>query len=558
MKCSKTDQLRAYLHGELSDVESRHLEHHVADCLICQQLMLENEEPYLIDLAVPSNLPAGFTSQVMSALEHLPQPVPKPNWKKRSMAIMKKTALAVAGVTALVTFGSIVSPTFASYVNSVIQSIQGVDNGLKKAVENGYVQDINKRVADQGITLVVKEVLADPMRIAIICDIVDQNGKNIPYKMQDDEFRLTYKNKAGEDLNPAGGGWTTRKEGDYVVLKQDFFTLFKDPKDIPDEMKVSVEATKLGGKEGKWLIEFPVDMKKAKAAAKYTHLNQQFTTPQGIAIKLNNIMTVPSASLLEMETDWTEERIKQVKKTMAENGWVAGKPEPGKYTEADMMERYFQDIGMSYQVLDEKGNVVAGWDDAIYEEINKIRTNTVEHTTRGIGTAENSNQFKVWNGFAPFADHAKLKFKLHSLYLFEPVKFKAQVSVDQLLKQEVTVENSGNQYTFTGFSMKTTDEEEKLGEHTYRGKGAILPFSGKLPEGIIYTTEWKAKDEKGNEYPVSRNETYARGEDGRVRVSGTLFIRGLEHQPKELTFVHSVQQREYRNLNWEVPFEMNK
>lgn len=558
MNCSKADAVRAYFRGELTEKENRQVEKHVDSCPHCSRLVSEEDEFVLEIVLPPSKLPSDFTQQVMRSLENVPIPIPKPNWKKRSISIMKKTALAVASVTALITFGSIVSPTFASYVNSVIQSLQGVDNGMKKAVENGYAQEINKRSTDQGLTLVVKEVLADPMRIAIICDIVDQNGKSLPYHMREDEIRLTYKNKAGEDINPSGGGWTTKMEGDYLVLKHNLFTFLKDPKDIPDELTVGVEATILSGKEGNWGVEFPVDMKKAKAAAKYTHLNQQYTTPQGIFIKLNNIMTVPSASLLEMETDWTAERTKQVKKTMEENGWVVGKPEPGKYSEAEMMERYFQQVGMAYQILDEKGNVVAGWDDAIYDEINKIRTNNVDHSAIGGAQSDNPNKYKVWNGFTPFADKAKLKFKLRSLYLYEPVKFKGQVSVNTLVKQKVTVENSGNTYTFTGISIKTTDQEEKLGEYTYRGKGAILPFYGKLPEGIIYTTEWKAKDEKGNEYPVSRNEKYSRGEDGRVQVSGTLFVRGLENQPNELTFIHSVQQREYRDLNWEVPFETSK
>jgi len=557
MKCSRADALRAYMNGELSDKESRLLERHVEGCLSCQRQMEIEEDWELGDLQVPSELPLDFNQKVMRALEYLPVPVPKPDWKKRSVTILKRTTVAVAGVAALITFTSMVSPTFASYVNSVIQSIQGVDKGMKQAAENGYAQEINKQMTDQGITLVVKEVVADPMRIAIFCDVLDSDGNRITSQIEGDDIRLSYKNKEGVELNEGGGGWTISHRGEYLVLSQELFSYMPDLTDIPDEMFVEVHATSLKGTEGNWLIEFPVDMKKAKAVVKFSEINQQYTTPQGISLKLNQMMTVPSATLLEMETDWTKERTEKVQTIMKENGWEVGEPEQGKYSQAEMMARYFQDIGLAYQILDEHGKVIAGWDDALYDEVNQIKINTVDHTRRGAG-ASNENRFTIWNGFAPFADSQKLRFKLHSLYLFEPATFTAPVPVDTLVKEKVTIASQDNIFALTGFSLKTTEQEEKIGDYIYRGKGAMIPFSAKLPEGIIYTSEWKAKDEKGKEYPVSRNESYKRGEDGRVEVTGTLYIRGLDHQPKTLTLSYSVQQRQYRDVDWEVPIVLQK
>jgi len=553
MKCSRADALSAYLNGELSEKESRHLERHVEGCLSCQRQMESEEEWELGDLQVPSELPLDFSQKVMHALEHLPVPVPKPDWKKRSVTILKRTTVAVASVAALITFTSMVSPTFASYVNSVIQTIQGVDKGMKQAAENGYAQEINKQVTDQGITLVVKEVVADPMRIAIFCDVLDQDGNRISTPIQGDDIRLIFKNKDGVELH-GGGGSTIGQRGEYLVLNQEIFSFLPDPTDIPDELFVGVHATNLKGKEGNWLIEFPVDMKKAKAVVTYTDINQQYTTPQGISLKLNRMMTVPSASLLELETDWTKERTEQVEKIMKENGWEVGEPERGKISKAELMQSYFKRIGLAYQIMDENGKVIAGWDDAMYDEVNQIKANTVDLTRRG-AEAPNENRITAWNGFAPFADNQKLKVKLLSLYLFEPAAFKAQVPVDRLIKEKVTIDNQDNSFALTGFSLKTTEQEEKIGDFTYRGIGAIIPFSAKLPDGIVYTSEWKAKDEKGKEYAVSRNEAYRRGEDGRVEVTGTLYIRGLDHQPKTLTLSYEVQQRQYRDLDWEVPIK---
>ncbi|RAT95237.1 DUF4179 domain-containing protein [Brevibacillus sp. Leaf182] len=557
MKCSKTEELRKYLTDELSAGESRLLERHVEECLLCQSRLMEEEDSSeeFPSLNVPSALPADFTSQVMTALEQVKLPKPKPNWKKRSVNILKKTALAVASVTAIITFGSMVSPTFASYVNSVIQSIQGIDQGMKQAAEKGYVQEINKKVTDQGITLVVKEVVADPVRMAIIANIVDQNGKRIPFDMEKDGLSLTYKTKSGEDLNPMGGGYSYGEEGEYLVVSHDVFRFLKDSKTLPDEIIVGVEATILGGKEGNWKVEFPVDMKKTREVANHTQIGQTYTTPQGIKMIVQNIMTVPSTSLLEMETLWTKEREDQIQKWKEQNGWIVKGPKTGVFTEAERMERYFIDMGVAYQIFDGKGNVVAGWDDAMHEELNQIRKNNVEHSYKGKVHQDGKGVTK-WNGITPLAKDQTYKLKMHSLYLYEPAKFQATIPVDTLLKDKVAVTSSDSTYTLTGFTLKTTEDEEKIGDEIYFGKGALISFSSILPEGIVYTTEWSAQDESKQTYKVSLNgTTYTRGKDGRVRVTGTFFIRDLEKQPKELKLSHAIQQRQYQDLNWEVPFE---
>ncbi|MFI8714871.1 DUF4179 domain-containing protein [Brevibacillus brevis] len=556
MNCSKTEELRRYLTGELSEGDARLLERHVEDCPLCQRLMMEEEDSdeEFPSLHVPSALPTDFTSQVMTALEQVQLPKPKPNWKKRSVNILKKTALAVASVTAIITFGSMVSPTFASYVNSVIQSIQGIDQGMKQAAEKGYVQEINKKVTDQGITLVVKEVVADPARMAIIANIVDQNGKRIPFDMEKNALSLTYKTKSGEDLNPGGGGYTYGEEGEYLVVSHDIFRFLKNSKSLPDEMVVGVEATMLGGKEGSWKVEFPVDMKKARAVASYTEIGQKYMTPHGIEIMLQNIMTVPSTSMMELEIDWTKEREEQIQKWKEQNGWVVKEPKTGAFTEAERMERYFIDLGVAFQIIDEKGNVVAGWDDALHEELNQIRMNNVEHSYRG-KLHDDGRGVTKWNGITPLEKDQTYKLKMHSLYLYEPAKFQATIPVDTLLKDKVTVTNSDSTYTLTGFTLKTTEGEEKIGNETYFGKGALISFSAILPEGIVDTSEWSAKDDSKQNYKVSLSGTYKRGKDGRVHVEGTFFIRDLEKQPKELKLSHAIQQRQYQDLNWEVPFD---
>ncbi|WP_216675396.1 DUF4179 domain-containing protein [Brevibacillus sp. HB1.3] len=470
---------------------------------------------------------------------------------------MKKTTLAVASVTAILTLGSVVSPTLASDVGSVIQSIKGVDQGMKQAAEKGHVQEINNSETDQGITLFVKEVAIDPVRVAIIAKLVDQNGKRIHIDKEKDEFSITYKTKFGIDYIVGGGGFSFVEEGEFLVIKHDIFPFLIDKETQPDEMIASIKGTILGGKEGNWKVEFPVDMKKARAVTNYTEIGQKYTT-HGIEIALQNMMTVPSTSLMQFDTYWTKEREEQIQKWKEQNSWIVESKQPEEFTEEytveEIVDRYFTDIGLAYQIMDEKGNVVVGWDDAVHEELNQIRKNNVEIWRKNKVHVDRKGETN-WSGLTPLAKGESYKLKMHSLYLYEPSKFQATIPIGTLLKDKVTVTNSDSTYTLTGFTLKTTEGEEKIGNETYFGKGALISFSAILPEGIVNTTEWSAQDESKQKYDVSLKEKSTRGKDGRVHVTGTFFIRDLIKQPKELKLSHLLQQRQYQNLNWEVPFK---
>ncbi|WP_261376181.1 hypothetical protein [Brevibacillus brevis] len=301
-------------------------------------------------------------------------------------------------------------------------------------------------------------------------------------------------------------------------------------------MIACIKGTILGGKEGNWNVQFPVDMKKARAVTNYTEIGQKHTT-NGIEIVLQNLMTVPSASLMQFDTNWTKEREEQIQKWKEQNGWIVESKQPEEFTEEytveEIVDHYFTDIGLAYQIMDEKGNVVVGWDDAMQEEFNQIRKNNVEFWRKDRVHEDRKGETN-WGGFTPLAKGEHYKLKMHSLYLYEPAKFQATIPVDTLLKDKVTVTSSDSTYNLTGFTLKTTEGEEKIGNETYFGKGALISFSAILPEGIVNTTEWSAQDESKQKYNVSLNEKYTRGKDGRVHVTGTFFIRDLKKQPKEL------------------------
>ncbi|MEJ8548647.1 DUF4179 domain-containing protein [Brevibacillus borstelensis] len=481
---------------------------------------------------------------------------------------MKKTAIAVASLAAAVTFGTMVSPTFANHVNSLFNTIDQADGGMKNAAVEGYVQEVNKKVTDKGITVIVKEVLADPTRIALIFDFVDKDGKRLDfYNPNTYDFyydgRFTLTDNTGKDLNPLGDGWAQRKYGDYLLVEQDLYNMFDRAEKAPDGLTIGVNFSNIMDTEGSWKIDIPIDMKKAKAVAKTVEINKEYTSPQGIAIKLDNVMTVPSASLLTLETDWNEQRIKEYMKLIEEKGWndaPEGSRKDMRLTPGELMQHYLTDYGLAYEILDEKGNLIAGRDDTMFETLNGIRKNEVDMTSKGEGKGENQGMV-WWDGFAPFTGHEKVTFKLHSIYLKEPASFEAKIALDELNKQPVTVESSGSTFTFSKFNLKTTEEKEKIGRYEWRGKGGIIEFEVTLPKDIVYITDWKAKDETGKEYRLFMDNgagEYTRGKDGRVKIKSALFIRDLVKQPKELTITYGIQEHQYRDVKWEVPIQLNK
>lgn len=81
------------------------------------------------------------------------------------------------------------SPTFAAYVKSLFDSS---DQELQHAVQEGFSQKVNASVTDQGYTLEIEEILADPMRIVAVYSIKDQQKNFIhPDKLQISNVEVT-------------------------------------------------------------------------------------------------------------------------------------------------------------------------------------------------------------------------------------------------------------------------------------------------------------------------------------------------------------------------------
>ncbi|WP_289140838.1 DUF4179 domain-containing protein [uncultured Brevibacillus sp.] len=577
MRCHISEQLKSYFAGKLSPTASAELEQHVEQCAFCQKELDKIMEgtPVLDEFLAEELLSPDFTQKVLEEIVvQTKVRTRKKGWKKRGIDIMRKTAIAVASLAAAIAFGTMVSPTFANYVNSLFHSVKGVDGGMKNAADEGYVQTINKQVTDKGITVSVKEVLADPIRLMIIWEVTDQNGKKM--KLDDVEWLFKLTDKKGKGINPdskhpdyipfSSMPWGDNKE--YFQSQVDFKEMFVNLDDIPDELNVKMEYSTINNTVGPWTLEFPVDMKKAKAVSKTVKINQEYTSPQGVIIRLNDIVTVPSASVLTHEAEWNEQKVKEyqkvlekteIKKVRFETRIVNG-VESIEQIEVDLAEEMLKKFGIAYEIIDEKGNTVAGYDELYDQKWNNIVKSQVEQTMMGIQRDGETNKSVMWQGYAPFSSHEKLRFRLHSIYLMEPANFIAKLNFAKAGKQPITVENSGSTFTFSDFRLKTSDQEEEIDGKSWRGKGAIINVKGTLPQNMVNAIGWKATDETGKEYSVyvETGFDYIKNGNGQREVNGAIFVSGLEKHPKELTISYKLHERQHRDVNWEVPFDVSK
>ncbi|MFC8687842.1 DUF4179 domain-containing protein [Brevibacillus porteri] len=552
MKCFMFNQLKLYVNDELAPAESKGLEQHVENCPQCQKHlqewiegMQEEDFPDIPEAPVPDT----FTDEVMDKLSDA---VPPRSTRKRSSLtrrqrgwdIVKKTGLVVAGLTALVVTGTVVSPTFANYVNSLFQMEENSDKGMKNAVYKGLVQKLEQKATDQGITVEAKELLADSMRIAVIYDLYDESGK----KIEDHLLEAKLIDSNGKDwLEEEGNGW--KSYGQFFITERYLNEIFESPEATPDQLTLYLEQTEIAGKTGKWSLEIPIDMKKAKEATKtVVFQNTAFQSPQGLGIELKNIEFSPSATRIMLDTISPKSAYLDVERTSIL--YDRKNPRGGHITEKER-DPAFSGENMMYEITNEKGEVVAAWDlksldDGLNKKMNILRTpRTEEEAEEG----PEGDVLNWWHTFSPIKGEQKLKLELQKIYEKKLASPKFDLVPTELDKKGATFkdESTGSTFTFSSYAWKPGNGED-LGE-------AVMTIEGTLGKGIVENQDWFVKDENGKAYSATVITESTRDKDGRVQIKGEISIPLLKQELKKLTVSYATYMVEH-DVKWEVPFEI--
>ncbi|MEJ8548815.1 DUF4179 domain-containing protein [Brevibacillus borstelensis] len=567
MTCLDKDMLDAYLEDVLSLQDRQNVQNHLLTCYACQLLF----EQYVDELDTCGEQEEWHTDAVIQQVMEKVPPHPlnvlrrvdrhrakKIDWKKRSVDMMKKTTIAVAGLAVVVSLGTLVSPTFASYVNGLYyaanpikgpytdtEGIVGLfaedqtDKGALLAAEKGYVKPLNLKVTDQGLTMEMKAVLADPARIMVLGSLTDKDGKKLDTFWQDQFSRISsanveqyrvirLKDKNGNVLNPllkdpdlpGSFRWMPLPNGENFVIGRDLAELFADQSKLPDEAILEVHVKQLGETKGTWNFDIPIDLRPAKAATKTVSVQQQFTTPQGEKIDLKEARFSPSAAQLQFATSGGEGRNK----------------------------------GVRYNLIDEQGTILASWDDLykIYADESgvKLMRNAILSLSRGgMLNAGRLTDKNVWvHSFAPIDSAKKVTMKLDAVYTAEKADFRAKLSIAELNKKPVTVKEGGNTFTFTKVEKK---EDEKKMVYTIDVEGILA----KDVAGIA--DDWLATDEKGDSNTFSFIPKLTVAEDGTRKLNAKIKIRTENKDVKEFTITYDEKIKQH-DVNWEVPIQVNE
>ncbi|MCR8964797.1 DUF4179 domain-containing protein [Brevibacillus halotolerans] len=564
MKCLSQEHLIAYMHDKLPATKREQLEKHLDYCSDCQKQLEQfvNELDSIGDDGwIVDSFSETFEQDIINKIHPYPVSVlkqsvphklsPKMNWKKRSIDIMKKMTITVAGLALVVSLGTLVSPTFATYVsglytgqtdagihvvstkNSLFSDYKKADKGLIHAIQKGYSKPLDLSVTDQGLTFEVKEVLADPLRIAMVIGVKDSKGNRLDASELYDEEEISLKDKKGNVLKPnqelandplykqESDFWAYNIHGDYIVLERTLFDFYGKENALPDEMNVELTVKKLGETNGNWKIQVPIEIEKAKEATKMKKINQEYTSPQGLKISLKEVVFAPSGTQLIMETT------------------------------AKGADKEF-----TYELVDEQGKNMAVWespylrgtppvDEPLSEKNGSSNKNVLDSLTERIKLAEGSDRW--FHTFTPTSE--KMSFRLTSLFLRETANFQAKLNIEKLQKEPIKVEGQGNLFRFTKYNQ---DEKAVKG-------GSSIDFEAVFPKDFINVSGWKIKDETGERInKVFHSEKTTITPNGNVQLQGKLIFDNKGKLPKELTISYDKVLKQNHNVQWEVPFHLEK
>ncbi|WP_409177114.1 DUF4179 domain-containing protein [Brevibacillus fortis] len=584
MNCLTQRQLIAYMEDRLTPVNKRNIESHLDHCTHCQHQLEQwiDELHHTEETMWEDSLSTNMDQKIIQMLS--PHPVrvlnpatpshQPPAWKQRSITIMKKMTLAAAALTVVVSGGMLVSPTFASYVNAaftnspigkadpvvpVSNSIlqKSGDSGIEQAAKKGFVQTVNVSATDQGITFEVKEVMADPLRISIAAIVKDKNGKPMDsflremIRRDNKEQVITIKDEQGNVLKPveSSANEDTRKPNEdwhnvmnvdtgYMSLDRELRSYFDDISEIPDELIVEFNIKQLDDIKGNWKLSVPVDMKKAKAATKTHEINKTYTTPQGLQLDVKQMTFAPSGVEMVVDRSTTDNQRKEY----------------------------------SYELVNEKGTVVAAWDSkTVIREASK--QNNVIKYLKWDHSRSTENGTRDFHYFQPIDASQSLTFKLGSVYTEEAAKLNAKLDANRLEKKEViTAEDQGDQFTFKKYQKDPkaiVDVEGYDGHHrvnddgtTTKLEGYDLAFEATLSPDTAAMGPyqyWTITDETGKKYEdidylIDKTEY----ENDRAIFGGTIFLEDLTTLPKQLIISSEKRMVEHKNVEWEVPIYAGK
>jgi len=518
VKCLNRAQMEEFILEEASAGAGLNI--HVQNCSRCQALMAEirQEQEAWSQALYPEQLTDDFTRQVMASLADVPiEPAVEENdpdtillRKKRRSPFIRRAALATACLLIVAAALTVYAqPSIADWVRSIFARDNAAsDTGLLDARQLGLVQNPHIKVKDKGYTLEINEVVVDAARIMMGVKITDPNGKPVVNKV--DWSQVTVKDTEGKvltELLSLGGSDAVENVTSLLPsgVKSDKLIVEGNINQIGQEI-FSHKIVK-----GNWNFKFSLDMKKANELTKVTLLDQQYTTPDGLHVKMERLVRTPSAVRLELSASLNEKLAKQV-------------PESG-----------LENMLLMYHFEDEDGTD--------FSSVNNNRRPQIEtliaqqHSLVG-----NEHHWSYTFKYLPY-DREKVRFVLDGYSI--PVISDDSVQFHPLELSLKPVEFKGQGDSLTINSMKIGQDPSSLEGET----AGLLRVNGKY-RNMLSHDEWVMRDEEsGKEFPAIFRGSYG-GFTDIQDVNGDLTVEGLTTLPEKATLIRKVTDKWYTNVNW--------
>lgn len=547
MKCQECQkQLLSFLDGEVSHADRMEIQTHLLTCTRCKEVMalLQEETETLSRVLNAPALPDHFADELIQQL--LPyQPAtqneapPIPGFHKERRVAKRRPRVRVFALSLVLGLffsmvaGMYLSPTFAAYVSSFISRIGG-EEGLKKAAIEGYSTPVNKSVTDKGVTLRIKDVVADKNRVVVSYVLEDEKGKVLPdlFIPYYGENEISIKDKQG---NVIDAGKQFSRGDDYA----DFMFSLQNP---PDDVIIHFDIHNYGSKQPipvKWQLDIPINLTKALEASKTVPIKATYEAPEGIQFSMEKVTYSPSATRFDLVATRSEQANENIRQAAVQ---ITGEEDP------DVMGD-LKEIGLTFHIVDQNGQVVADSHDSPLEENRLIYFTQMSSPREGAGT---------WIGaYVPGPESESLTFVLDSLKVREKADFSMEFSQEELKKGPITKEYAelGRSYTIKRME-KGTDPES--GEPAWE-----IELEGIFPENDEdFPQRWSLVDAKGTHYEVTTDYTRSKlsgGINEKVNhLEQILIIKGLAQPDAPLKLSLQTYWKEYKNLDWKVPIPQAK
>lgn len=210
-------------------------------------------------LSEADQIPEGLNGRIEQAIK---QGEKKARKRKRirsvTAAVLGTAAMFVLLVNSSISFALAVSrvPIVGALVEAVI-----LDPSLKAAVAHEYVQLVDKTYTQDGVTLEVEYLIADPKNLSVFYRIYDENERNVT-------LRPDLKNPMGQEIAASGSygqeqiGQNEREQGLFEQIET-FLKGEEHPMyywkfhldEVPEQLQIDAEVYQYAG-----VTEFPLDI----------------------------------------------------------------------------------------------------------------------------------------------------------------------------------------------------------------------------------------------------------------------------------------------------------